>query len=44
MNKGGHTNIFDTVLDEFLQLVKEKQLVNRLADLLSIMREYKEDQ
>jgi hypothetical protein len=44
MNKVGHTNIFDTTLDEFLQLLKEKQLGGHLIDLLSILREYKEDQ
>jgi hypothetical protein len=32
------------MLDEFLQLLKEKQSVGRLIDLLSILREYKEDQ
>jgi hypothetical protein len=43
-NKGGHANISDTVLDEFMQLLKEKQSVGHLIDLLGILREYKEDQ
>jgi len=42
-NKGGHDNISETTLDEFIQLLKEKQLVNRLIDLLSILREHKEE-
>jgi hypothetical protein len=42
-NKGRHENISETTLDEFLQLLKEKQSVGRLIDLLSILREYKEE-
>jgi hypothetical protein len=30
------------IIQEFLQLLKEKNLVDRLLDLLNILREYKE--
>jgi hypothetical protein len=42
-NKGRHANILETMLDKFLQLLKEKQSFDRLIDLLSILREYKEE-
>jgi hypothetical protein len=36
--------IKDVILDEFLKLLKEKQLVGRLLELLNILKEYKEGQ
>jgi hypothetical protein len=43
MNKGERTNIFVMTLDDFLLFLKENKSVDRLIDLLNIIREYKED-
>jgi hypothetical protein len=40
----GRSSMSNTSIEEFLQLLKEKQSIGCLMDLLNILRDYKENQ